>query len=174
MTDWTDSVVGERMALDQEFSDHVRASEFTSQEWSLVMTAIEFEIEHAADPDRARIVVDDSKLDQIVPELDTIREQVQGMGGGGGPSSGGSTGGVIDGVKNALGLGGGGGTGGDAEKAAAASSLAQEYADQLQERLERKDRWEEVRTIAAATGSDAADETDEAGVDDAEDDGGAE
>lgn len=150
MSDWTDSVVGERMALDQEFSDRVRSSEFTSQEWSLVMTAIEFEIEHAEKPDRARIVVDDSNLDQIVPELDTIREQMQGMGGGGGPSSGGSSGGILDGVKSALGLGGGGDAGDD-QKAEAAASLAQEYATELQSRLKRNDRWEEVRTIAAAT-----------------------
>ena len=154
MSDWTDSVVGERMALDQEFSDRVRASEFTSQEWSLVMTAIEFEIEHPEDPDRARIVVDDSKLDQIVPELETIRDQMQGMGASSGPPSGGSSsGGVIDGVKNALGLGGGGDDGGDEAKAEAASALAREYADELQSRLETNDRWEEIRTIAAATGN---------------------
>lgn len=150
MSDWTDSVVGERMALDQEFSDRVRSSEFTSQEWSLVMTAIEFEVEHADDPDRARIVADDSNLDQIVPELDTIRDQMQGMGAGGGPASGGSSGGIFDGVKSALGLGGGGDDGDD-QKAEAAASLAQEYATELQSRLERNDRWEEVRTIAAAT-----------------------
>jgi len=160
MSDWTDSVVGERMALDQEFSERVRASEFTSQEWSLVMTAIEFEIEHADDPDRARIVVDDSNLDQIVPELDTIREQMQGMGAGGG-SSGGSSGGVLDGVKSALGLGGGGGDD-HAEKADAAASLAQEYATELQTRLERNDRWDEVRTIAAATdGGDGGEGSDD-------------
>jgi hypothetical protein len=163
MSDWTDSVVGERMALDQEFSDRVRASEFTSQEWSLVMTAIEFEIEHPDDPDHARIVVDDSNLDQVVPELDTIREQMQGMGAGGGPSSSGSSGGVLDGVKSALGLGGGGGDD-HAEKADAAASLAQEYANELQTRLERNDRWDEVRTIAAATddGVDGDDDPDAA------------
>jgi nanoRNase/pAp phosphatase (c-di-AMP/oligoRNAs hydrolase) len=154
MSDWTDSVVGERMALDQEFSDRVRASEFTSQEWSLVMTAVEFEIEHPDDPERAAIVVDDSNLDQIVPELDTIREQMQGMGAAGGRSTGGSSGGgVLDGVKNALGLGGGGGGDHD-QKAAAAADLAQEYATELQTRLEAGGRWEEVRTIAAATPDD--------------------
>jgi len=157
MSDWTDSVVGERMALDQEFSDRVRSSEFTSQEWSLVMTAIEFEIEHPDDPDRARIVVDDSNLDQIVPELDTIRDQMQGMGAAGGRSSGGSSGGVLDGVKSALGLGGGGDDG-DEQKAEAASSLAEEYATELQSRLEANDRWGEVRTIAAATDDGESDD----------------
>jgi len=161
MSDWTDSVVGERMALDQEFSDRVRASEFTSQEWSLVMTAIEFEIRDPDDPEAAQVVVDDSKLDQIVPELDTIRNQMQGMGAGGGPPSGGSSGGVFDSVKNALGLGGG--SDDNQEKRETAASLAEEYADRLQKRLEQNGRWEEVRAIAATTGGDdAGDEFDPA------------
>ncbi|MFB6255890.1 MAG: DUF5799 family protein, partial [Haloplanus sp.] len=58
MSNWTDRIVGDRMAVDREFSDRVRASEFSNQEWGLVMTAVDFEIEHAEDPDRARIVAD--------------------------------------------------------------------------------------------------------------------
>lgn len=161
MTDWTDSVVGERMALDQEFSSRVRASEFSSQEWSLVMTAIEFEIRHPEDPDRAEVVVDDSKLDQIVPELDTIREQMQGMGGASESPSGSSGGGVIDGVKSALGLGGAGSDDDEDErKREAASALADEYATELQTRLEEKGRWEEIRTIAAASGGSSPESAD--------------
>ena len=162
MSDWTDSVVGERMALDQEFSSRVRSSEFTSQEWSLIMTAIEFEIEHPTDPDRAAVVVDDSKLNQVVPELDNIRDQMQGMGGGSTSSSGGSGGGVIDGVKSALGLGGSDGGGDDQRKQEAAAALATEYAEELQARLEEKGRWEEIRAIAAAGEDDApgSDESD--------------
>ena len=37
--------------------------------------------------DPARVVVDDSKLDQIVPELDNIRESMGAMGGPGGQPS---------------------------------------------------------------------------------------
>lgn len=163
MSDWTDSVVGERMALDQEFASRVRASEFSSQEWSLVMTAIEFEIRHPEDPDRAEVVVDTSKLDQIVPELDNIREQMQGMGGMGGSSGSSGGGGVIDGVKNALGLGGsGGGGGGHQQKREAAAQLADEYAQELQDRLEQKGRWEEIRAIAAASETGPTGDGDEA------------
>jgi hypothetical protein len=166
MTDWTDSVVGERMALDKEFSSQVRASEFSSQEWSLVMTAIEFEIRHPEDPDRAWVAVDDSKLDQIVPELDTIREQMQGMGGMSKSSSGSSGGGVIDGVKSALGLGESGGGNGHEQKREAASALADEYAAELQTRLEEKGRWEEIRTIAAASQENSDEDSDGSSGDD--------
>ena len=138
MAHWTDAIVGERMAVDREFGDRVRESDFSNQEWGLVMTATEFEIEHADDPDRARIVADTSNLPQMMPELENVRSQMSGMSGG----SSGSSGGVIDSIKGAFGLGG---DGGDDERLATAEQLAQEYADELQERLESKGRWESVR-----------------------------
>jgi hypothetical protein len=145
MADWTDAIVGDRMTVDREFNQRVAASEFTSQEWGLIMTATEFEIEHADDPERARIVADTDKLPQIMPELENIRSQVSSMGGAPGGSSGSSSGGgLLDSVKGALGLGGGGG-GGKNQQLEAAERLTQEYADELQSHLERKGKWEQVR-----------------------------
>lgn len=153
MTDWTEHIVGERMAVDSEFAERVAASEFSNQEWSLIMTAVEFEIEHPDDPDRARIVADTSNLDAIMPELENIRTQMGGMPGAPGDEATGRSGGgggLLGGIMNALGLDGGGdGSDGDDERKRAAAELAQEYAVALQEHLEKKGRWDEVRTIDA-------------------------
>ncbi len=182
MTDpaWTDRIVGERMAVDQEFSSEVAASRFSSQEWSLIMTATTFEIENPTDLDRARLVANTDQVEQILPELKNIRSQVGAMGGAGGgagagagaggtPPSGGSQtgGGLIGSLKRALGFGGGG----DSSKAEreAADRLTQAYADRLQETLESKGRWESVCAIAA----DEASATDD-GDGDGDGDGGLE
>jgi hypothetical protein len=149
MADWTDSIVGDRMTVDREFSERVQASRFSNQEWGLIMTATEFDIEHADDPERARIVADTEKLPQIMPELDNVRSQMQSMGGGagggGGSGSGsGGSGGLFDSITSALGLGGSGGGSGD-EELEAAERLTQEYAEELQRHLENKGKWEQVR-----------------------------
>ncbi|NKE34765.1 hypothetical protein GWG54_02835 [Natronococcus sp. JC468] len=148
-TSWTDRIVGERMTVDQEFSQRVQDSRFSSQQWSLIMTATEFEIEDADDPDRARIVADTEKVDQIIPELENVDRQMGamgGQGGGGGPT--GSSGGVLDSILGALGLGGDGGDDRE-EKLRAAEQLTQEYAQELQTQLESKGRWDSVRRAAA-------------------------
>ena len=145
MTDWTDSIVGDRMTVDREFNDRVANSEFSSQEWGLIMTATELDIEHADDPDRARIVADTEKLPQIMPELENVRSQMSQMGGAPGGDAGSSGGGIVDSLKGALGLGGGGGTGVDQDRVDAAEKLTQAYADALQSHLESKDKWEQVR-----------------------------
>ncbi|MFC5134864.1 MULTISPECIES: DUF5799 family protein [Haloferacaceae] len=145
MSEWTDAIVGERMTVDNEFNDRVMASRFSSQEWGLIMTATEFEIENSEDPDAARIVADTSSLPAIMPELENVRSQVAAMGGGSdGGRSGGSGGGIVDSIKGALGLGGGGGGPSD-EELEAAERLVQEYADELQAHLEEVGKWEQVR-----------------------------
>jgi hypothetical protein len=142
MADWTDSIVGDRMTVDREFNERVRSSEFTSQEWGLIMTATEFEIENPEDPADARIVANTEKLPQIMPELDNIRSQMSSMGAAAGSSdSGGSGGGLFGSVKKALGLGG---EEGKSEELAAAERLVQEYADELQSHLEAKGKFEQV------------------------------
>ena len=145
--DWTDRIVGARMAVDNEFEDRLQRSEFSRQEWGLVMTAVEFEIEDANDPERARIVADTDNLPAIMPELDRISDMSpMGASGSGGSSS--SSGGMLDSVKNALGLGGGG-NGIDEKKQEKAEQLATEYAEKLQQHLENKGKWDEIRTIAS-------------------------
>jgi len=143
---WQDLIVGDRMAVDQEFAQQVTDSQFSRQEWGLIMTAVEFEIENPGEEDQARIVADTSKIEQVMPELENIRTQMNSMGGGG---AGGGTqgGGVFDSVKDALGLGGGG-SGVDQDRVDAAGRLAQEYANELQQRLESQGKWAKVREAA--------------------------
>jgi len=141
---WEDRIVGARMAADDEFAERVTASEFSRQEWGLVMTAVEFDVEHPEDPERARIVANTEKLHHVMPELDNISRQMGAMGGAGG--GGQSGGGLLDSLKSSLGFGGGGH---DAEREAAAARLAQEYAEVLQGLLEERGSWEEIRSLAA-------------------------
>ena len=147
---WQDLVVGDRMAVDKEFAQQVTDSQFSRQEWGLIMTAVEFEIENPGDPEQARIVADSSKIEQVMPELENIRDQMNSVAGGGGGAggSGGGGGGVFDSVKDALGLGGGG-DGVDDDRLEAASRLAQEYASELQQRLESQGKWNRVREAAS-------------------------
>ncbi|MFW5917584.1 MAG: DUF5799 family protein [Halorubrum sp.] len=148
MSEWTDAIVGERMTVDNQFNDRVAASRFSSQEWGLIMTATEFEIEDADDPEKARVVPDTSNLPAIMPELENVRSQMSAMGGA--PSRGdaggsGSGGGLVDSIKGALGLGSGGSDGPSDEEFEAAERLVGEYADELQAHLEEVGKWEQVR-----------------------------
>lgn len=151
---WQDRIVGDRMAVDKEFAQRVEASEFSRQQWSLVMTAVTFEIEDPADEDAARLVADTGKLPDVLPELDNVDAGMPGMGGGGQQHSG-SGGSIVGGIKSALGLGGGdGGDGADADRLEEAEQLAGEYATALQQRLETQGKWGEVRAAAAGEGGD--------------------
>lgn len=150
MTDdsWRGRIVGARMTVDDEFTDRVEASSFSRQQWSLIMTATEFELQHAGDPERAQIVANTDNLDAILPELENIEQQMGGMAGGsGGDKSGG---GVLAKISNALGLDNGGDDGVDESQRAEAIELVEAYGDMLQQHLEETGRWEEVRSVAAA------------------------
>lgn len=141
-SDWTDAIVGERMAVDQQFSSEVQESSFSNQEWGLIMTAAEFEIENADDPEEARIVPDTSKVAGIMPEVENMDQQ---MGSAGDPADGNGGEGFLSSVKKSLGLGGDGGGGASPERLEAAEELLQRYADALQTQLAEKGRWEQVR-----------------------------
>jgi hypothetical protein len=152
MSDWTDKIVGARMAVDGTFAPEVDASGFSRQEWGLVMTSVEFEIEGAADPDTARLVANSDNLEAVVPELKRVAEMQNQMQGGG---RGGSGGGILDNVKSALGLGNGTGDQGvDEERLAEARTLTQRYAEELQSHLEGKGRWAEICEAAAEQSGD--------------------
>jgi hypothetical protein len=139
--DWTGRIAGERMAVDKQFNDRVETSSFSNQQWGLVMTAVEFEIEGADDPESASLVADTSKIGSIMPEIDRVGNQspMGASGGDGGPSE--SSGGFLDGVKALLGMAG---DGGEDERAVEAEELAQAYAGELQSQLESNGRWETV------------------------------
>ncbi|WP_269069981.1 DUF5799 family protein [Halobacterium sp. KA-4] len=143
--DWQDMVVGARMSVDNEFDDRVRASSLSNSQWGLVMTAVEFEIEDADDPDNARVVADTSKLEHVLPEMQNVDKQMA-MGGGGSQSMNRSSG-VVGGIKDALGLGSA--DDGDEELEAEATQLAEEYAEAFQSHLEDEGKWEKVRRAAA-------------------------
>jgi len=142
---WQEQIAGARMTVDQEFSARVTESEFSRQQWGLIMTAVEFDIEDPGDPEGARMVADTTNLEHVMPELNDLEDRMGGVPGGGG-AGGGSGGGLVDGLKSMLGMGGGGA---DAQQLAAAEALAQEYATELQAHLESSGRWEQVRVQAA-------------------------
>ncbi|AKH98024.1 DUF5799 family protein [Halanaeroarchaeum sulfurireducens] len=143
---WHDRVVGARMSVDDTFEDRVVASSFSRQQWNLLMTAVEFEIVDAEDPERARIVADTDGLDAVLPELDALDQGMAAMGGSESDVGGSAGGGLVDSIKGALGMRDDGSV--DDTQRAEAVELTQAYADTLQTHLEEQDRWEEIREIA--------------------------
>ena len=145
--EWSDKIAGDRMAVDQEFASTVENSQFSRQQWGLIMTAVEFEVEGSADGED-RLVANTDNLPHIMSELDNVGGSMGGMGAmdGGGSDGSDGGGGVLGSVKNALGMGGDDGT--DRERIDAAERLTQRYADALQERLEERGKWDDVRASA--------------------------
>lgn len=144
--DWQDMVVGARMTVDHEFTDRVQASSLSNSQWGLVMTAVDLEIEDADDPENARVVADTSKLEHVLPEMQNVDEQTA-LGGSGGRGQPDSSGGVVGGIKDALGLGSD--DDGGEELEAEATQLAEEYAEAFQSHLEDEGKWDAVRRTAA-------------------------
>ena len=169
MTDstWRDRLAGHRMQVDEEFAQQVSDSPLTKGEWSLVMTAVTFDIE--GEDDGARLVADTSTLDSVVPEFETMRRR----GPGGRDARPESVDGVMASAKNALGIDSFGDlldleplgerlgvdvrsalgvdTGSDDEKVRAARRLADSYARELQVHLEARGEWKAIRDAATRT-----------------------
>ncbi|WP_299234920.1 DUF5799 family protein [Natronomonas sp.] len=148
MTDWQDMIVGDRMTVDEEFSPRIDDSQFSRQEWGLIMTAIEFEIENPDKEEAAALVADTSELRSMMPEIEKVSEMGPMGTPGGDPDSGG---GLLDGIVDALGFGNGSDSGPevDEKKLSEAERLVSAYADELQASLEADGRWEDVRRTAA-------------------------
>ena len=147
--EWTDRIVGDRMTVDQAFNDRVQQSQFSNQEWGMIMTAVEFEIENVESDDSARLVAETSNVEAIIPELDKMESRMAG-GPGSGPSK---SGGFIGTVRDALGFGSDDSKNGsktpDQDRVQAAEQLAQAYAEELQAHLEDRGKWGDVRAAAA-------------------------
>lgn len=146
--EWTDRIAGARMAVDQQFQARIRDSRFSNQEWGLVMTAVEFDIERPDDPASAELVAHTDTVEQILPELDNLP---RGMGGTPDTSKSGSSGGVL---KRFRGLFGGSGTepaSVDQEDLEAARRLVEAYTDELQAYLIEEGQWEDVCAYVAKT-----------------------
>ena len=146
--EWRDRLAGARMQVDQHFNDRVLNSQFTNQQWGLIMTAVEFEIENPDEPAEAELVANTDKLDQVMPELDKLP---QGMGASPGSRQGDSGGGLLGNIRDLLPGGGTTDSGVDQEKLDAATVLVGEYAVELQQFLEEQGRWEDVCESAART-----------------------
>ena len=147
--EWTDKLAGARMQVDQQFNDRVLNSQFSNQQWGLIMTAVEFDIENPENPEQASLVANTEKIDQILPELDKVDQGMGGMAGSGGSDS--SGGGLLDSLGNLLPGGGGGDSGVDQERKEAATALTAEYATELQQYLEKQGRWAAICESAAAS-----------------------
>jgi hypothetical protein len=145
---WTDYLAGARMQVDQQFSDQVRASEFTSQQWGLIMTAVEFEIDDPGDPEQATLVANTDNVETIIPELDAIERQTAGMGAGGGRSRSTGTGTSLLGRIRSY-FSSESDDGADAEQYEQAVTLVDQYTTQLQALLREEDRWQELCAAAA-------------------------
>jgi hypothetical protein len=135
--EWVEQIAGARMQVDQRFQDRVIDSEFTNQQWGLIMSAVEFEITDPETPDEAQLVANTDKVEQILPEVEDIP---QGVGGPPGGSSDRSSGGLLSSLRGLL-------SGADAdeidqERLDAATTLADEYVTELQAFLEEEGRWE--------------------------------
>jgi len=141
---WRDKLAGARMRVDQEFNQRVLDSQFSNQEWGLIMTAIEFDITSPESPADAEMTANTDQLEQIMPELENLPQGMARPGGGGD-----DTGGVIDSVKSVLGFDDADANGVDEDELAAAAALVEEYASELQAYLEKEGRWSEVCAAAA-------------------------
>ena len=141
---WTDSITGARMQVDKQFQQRVRGSEFSNQQWGLIMTAVEFRIDDPGTPEQAALVADTGNVEQIIPELESIPQGMGARPGGGNQSS---DGGLLDRLRGLLSDGSDDGV--DEQKLDAANTLAGEYARELQAFLEQQGRWEEVCRRAA-------------------------
>jgi hypothetical protein len=145
--DWTDSLAGARMQVDQQFEHRVEASEFTSQEWGLIMTAVEFDIHEPGDPERAELYADTENLPEIVPELERIQRE---MGGSPTAVEEGHGSGITGRIRQMVdSLTADRDTSGDSERLAKAETLVQDYAEDLQTYLEKRGRWDELRQAAS-------------------------
>ncbi|MXR53122.1 hypothetical protein GRX03_16120 [Halovenus sp. WSH3] len=143
---WRDKLAGARMRVDQEFNEQVIDSQFSNQEWGLIMTAVELDIDRPETPSEATLTANTENLEQIMPELENLPQGMARPGGGG------DSGGVIDSLKSVLGFDSSdaNGSGVDADELAAATELVEAYAAELQAHLEDQGRWTEVCSAAAA------------------------
>ena len=152
---WRDQMAGARMQVDQQFNDRILNSEFTNQQWGLIMTAVEFEIRNPEDPETAQLVANTENVPQILPELENLPQ-----GTGGSPMAGGSDTGTSDGLFGRIqSLFGGTSSDVDEEQLDAATTLVDEYTRELQKHLQEQGQWASLCEAAARDSDEGDDET---------------
>lgn len=154
MPEWTDKLARARIQVDKEFHEAIERSQFTEQEWGLVMTAVEWRVANPEDPDHAKLVAETDNVSDILPQLTRIRRDVRAAAAG--PDAArqrslaegfsGWINGFVEMLSRAV--------SGDSTDARVeeADALAAEYAERVQDYLERRGRWDEVRRAAAEAG----------------------
>ena len=149
MAEWTKKLAGARMQVDKRFEDRVRNSQFSNQEWGMIMTAVEWDVRQPGDAEAAELVAVTDKIEEIMPELERIQSQM-GNPGAQTRDSGGGIGARIGDLLDSLTGNGSGGV--DEARVRDAERLVQAYADELQDFLEERGRWDDIREAAAAEG----------------------
>lgn len=137
MADWESQIAGERMAVDGEFSDRIGASSLSSQQWDLVMTAVQFDIENPGTPADATLVADTSRLDMVMEDVQRVGNRSP-VGSDDAPRQRSDS--FLGGVLSTLGIGDS--TGDDLRDEAA--ELAERYAQRLQAKLVENGRWSTI------------------------------
>jgi hypothetical protein len=151
MPEWTDKLARARIQVDKEFHEAIERSQFTEQEWGLVMTAVEWRVANPTDPDHAKLVAETDNVEDILPQLTRIRRDVQTAAAG--PDAArqrslaegfsGWINGFVEMLSRAV-------SGGSTDsRVEAADALAAEYAERVQDYLERRGRWDDIRQAAA-------------------------
>lgn len=72
MSHWTDAIISERIAVDEEFEMNVADSEFTKQEWNIMMSMLELKITNVDDPENAQVSANVEKLPEILKNLESV------------------------------------------------------------------------------------------------------
>ena len=156
--EWTDQLAGARMQVDQRYQETLDGSSFSNQEWGLVMTAIDWDIENPENPEEAELVPDTHKLSDIIPELENIQQQ---MGGASQPvEEGPDTSGFLGRIKQYVHDLTSDASGESSQKRYNdAVELVEGYTMELQSYLEERGRWEDICAAAASEQSESAAES---------------
>lgn len=129
-------LIGYRMQADQSFASRVREAGFTSSEWELIMSVVEFEIVDPSTPADAEMRPVMDELDKAIAATDQLsssnpyEEQ---------PDDGGIAAGFVNSLRGRLGLSES--TGVDRDKAV---MLVSEYAALLEGLLRQESAWADL------------------------------
>lgn len=132
---WDDHLIGDRMEVDQKFQSHVENAGLSNQSWELIMRAVQFEIVHDQANDEYTIQTQFDRLDSVLPavagaqkwEGELTRQEPEQSSG------------LFSKLNELLGRSKSG-----EDYREQAEDLATAYAEELQEHLVERDKWDEI------------------------------